>query len=223
MFNWFKKEKPQASKPLTLRDTLFGDLPIEHWAKDENAHLEPWSLFVKARKSLEAKDNTSAIAALIQVTELPGLESRHYVQAWNFLRGLGVNPPADQAKIVHGVVVEVGMPKGVDIVAAYSDGTARYLNFSGAGEIWERPNDSLDAEIKALLEAGQTVANLIGPWDKERPEAPTNGNVRLNMLTPSGLHFGYGGFETLSKDPKGAALINPATQLMLKLTQLRKK
>jgi len=222
MFNWFKKEQPKA-KPLTIRDTLFGDMSLAPWAKDENAHLEPWSLFVKARKSLEAKDNASAIAALKQITEMPGLESRHYVQAWNFLRGLGVNPPADKAKTVYGVVVEVGLQQGADIVAAYSDGTARYLNFSGAGEIWERPNDSLDVEIKALLNAGQAVANMIGPWDKERPEAPTHGNVRLNMLTPSGLHFGYGGFETLAKDPMGAALIDPATQLMLKLTQLRKK
>jgi hypothetical protein len=222
MFNWFKKEQPKA-KPVTMRDTLFGDISLAQWAKVEDAHLEPWSHFVKAHESLESKDNASAIAALKQVTEMPGLESRHYVQAWNFLRGLGVNPPADKAKIVYGVVVEVGMQKGADIVAAYSDGTARYLNFSGAGEFWERPNASLDAEIKALLEAGQKVANMIGPWDKERPEAPTNGNVRLNMLTPSGLHFGYGGFETLSKDPMGAALIDPATQLMLKLTQLRKK
>jgi len=222
MFNWFKKEQPKA-KPLTIRDTLFGDMSIAQWAKDENAHLEPWTQFVSARKSLEAKDNASAIAALKQITEMPELESRHYVQAWNFLRGLGVNPPADKAKIVYGVVVEVGMQKGADIVAAYTDGTARYLNFTGAGEIWERPNDSLDAKIKALLEAGQKVANMIGPWDKERPEAPTTGNVRLNMLTPSGLHFGYGGFETLAKDPMGAALIDPATQLMLKLTQLRKK
>ena len=222
MFNWFKKEQPKA-KPLTIRDTLFGDMPIEQWAKDESTQLEPWSLFVKARKSLNAKDNAAAIATLKQITEMPGLESRHYVEAWNFLRGLGVNPPADKAKIVYGVVVEVGMPKGADIVAAYTDGTARYLNFTGAGEFWERPNDSLDAEIKALLEAGQKVANMIGPWDKERPDAPTNGNVRLNMLTPSGLHFGYGGFETLSKDPMGAALIDPATQLMVKLTQLRKK
>lgn len=115
------------------------------------------------------------------------------------------------------------MQKGADLVAAYADGTARYLNYTGAGEFWEHPNDSLDAEIFALIEAGQQVANVIGPWDQERPEAPTNGNVRLNMLTPSGLHFGYGGFETLAKDPMGASLINPATALMLKLTQLRQK
>ncbi len=221
MFNWFKKEQPK--KQLTVRDTFFGDMPIEQWAKDTEAHLEPWSLFVQARKRLEAKDKAAAIAVLQQVTETPGLESRHYVQAWHFLRGLGVNPPPEKAKLVYGVVVEVGMQKGADLVAAYADGTARYLNYTGAGEFWEHPNDSLDAEIFALIEAGQQVANVIGPWDQERPEAPTNGNVRLNMLTPSGLHFGYGGFETLAKDPMGASLINPATALMLKLTQLRQK
>ena len=221
MFNFFKKS--QHSQPITIRDTLFGDMPFSEWPRDEQLTAAPWDSFTKARKHLSDKDNKSATLVLQQITETPGLESRHYVQAWHFLRQLGVNPPADKAKIVYGVVVEVGMQKGADIVAAYTDGTARYLNFSGAGEIWERPNDSLDAEIKALLEAGQKVATMIGPWDKERPAAPTHGNVRLNMLTPSGLHFGYGGFETLSKDPMGASLIDPATQLMLKLTALRKQ
>lgn len=221
MLNFFKKSQP--SQPITIRDTLFGDMPFSEWPKDPNQTAEPWDSFAKARGYLNAKDQKSAISVLQQITDMPGLESRHYVQAWHFLRQLGVNPPAEKAKLVYGVVVEVGMQKGADIVAAYADGTARYLNFTGAGEFWERPNDSLDAEIKALLEAGQKVANAIGPWDKERPAAPTNGNVRLNMLTPNGLHFGYGGFETLSKDPMGAALINPATALMLKLTQLRKK
>jgi len=198
-------------------------MPLTAWPSDPNLTAKPWGSFLKARKALEAKDNASAIAALKQIIEMPGLESRHYLQAWHFLRQLGVNPPPDKTKVVYGVVLEVGMQQGADIVAAYTDGTARYLNFSGAGTIWERPNDSLDSEIQALLKAGQEVANLIGPWDKERPEAPENGNVRLNMLTPSGLHFGYGGFNTLSADPKGKALIDPATQLMLKLTSLGKK
>jgi hypothetical protein len=123
---------------------------------------------------------------------------------------------------VHGVVVEVGMPQGADIVAAYTNYTARYLNYTGAGEIWERPDSSLDAPIKALLDAGRNVVQHIGPWEEARPPAPTNGNVRLNMLTPSGLHFGYGGFQTLSQDPMGKALIDPATALMVSLTSLRK-
>ena len=221
MFNLFKKNKPQ--KPVTIRDTLFGDMPASEWPRGDEAAAEPWSSFVRARNLLDGGDKPSAIKAYQAITETAGLESRQYLQAWHFLRQLGVNPPAEKAKIVYGVVVEVGLEKGVDILAAYTDYTARYLNFSGAGEIWERPNSSLDGQIQALLEAGQKVANVIGPWEQERPEAPTNGNVRLNMLTPGGLHFGYGGFKTLSNDPMGKSLIDPATQLMLKLTQLGRK
>ena len=154
---------------------------------------------------------------------MPGLESRHYLQAWHSLRQIGVNPPADKAKVVYGVVVEVGMQNGADIVAAYEDYTARYIHNTGAGVIWEHPNDSLDLKIKDLLDAGQAVANRIGPWEQERPAPPSKDNVRLNMLTPSGLHFGYGGFQSLHNEPMGRAILDPATALMLSLTELGKK
>lgn len=215
MFNLFKKKE----QPLSIRDTLFGDMPIEQWAQ-ENNQAEPWGTFFKAKQFLDKKDKKSAIDLLQKITEMPNLESRHYVQAWHFLRELGINPPTDKAKIVYGVVVEVGLKKGADILAAYADYTARYINFSGAMVIWERPNNSLDNHIKALLEAGQMVASKIGLWEQARPAAPENHNVRLNMLTPSGLHFGYGGFQNLYNDPMGKALIDPATALMQALTSL---
>jgi len=221
MFNLFKKK--ETRQPITIRDTLFGDMPLSEWAKDDNASAEPWMSFVKAKKLLEKKDRSSAAALFQKITEMPGLESRHYLQAWLFLRQIGVNPPADKAKIVYGVVVEVGMKNGADIVAAYTDYTARYVHHTGGGVYWEHPDESLDPKIKDLLEAGQAVANRIGPWEKERPAPPSAENVRLNMLTPSGLHFGYGGFQTLSQDPMGKAIIDPATALMLSLTELGKK
>ena len=221
MFNLFKKK--ETRQPVTIRDTLFGDMPLAEWATDDDASAEPWVSFVKARKLLEKGDKSSAAAFLQKITGMQGMESRHYVQAWHFLRQLGVNPPAEKAKIVYGVVVEVGMKNGADIVAAYADHTARYLNYSGSSVIWERPDQSLDAKINDLLEAGQAVANKIGPWEQERPAAPRADHVRLNMLTPSGLHFGYGGFETLAQEPMGKAIIDPATALMLSLTELVKK
>jgi len=220
MFNLFKKEKP--SQPIEIRDTLFGDMPISEWPKGDTASAEPWISFVKAREDIDKGDKPSAVAILQKITEMPQLESRHYLQAWHFLRQLGVNPPADKAKIVYGVVVEVGMKNGADIVAVYTDYTARYLNYSGSGVIWERPDHSLDAEVDALLKAGQTVAKYIGPWDQARPAAPKADHVRLNMLTPSGLHFGYGAFEDLAKEPMGKAIIDPATKLMLSLTKKKK-
>jgi len=217
MFNLFKKK--EDPKP-TLRDTLFGDMPMSMWPEGDDKTGEPWNLFIEARKQLDKKDKNSASATLQKITAMPNLEPRHYLQAWHFLRSLGVNPPADKAKIVYGVVIEVGLERGADIVAAYTDFNAYYVNFTGAATIWQHPDNSLDAEIDALLKAGQMVAEKIGPWDKARPAPPTNGNVRLNMLTPSGLHFGEGGFNVLSQDPMGKALIDPATALMLRLTKL---
>lgn len=222
MFNLFKKKEPPV-RQLTIRDTLFGDMPMSAWPQGEDVTDEPWLSFIKARDLLNKKDKSSAITALQQITEMLGLEPRHTLQAWHFLRQLGINPPAEKAKVVYGVIVEVGMQNGADIVAAYNDCTARYINYTGAGVIWEHPNDSLDSKIKALLDAGQAVANRIGPWEQERPGPPENHNVRLSMLTPSGLHFGYGGFQTLSNEPMGKAIIDPATALMLSLTELGKK
>src|SRR5512145_760321 len=124
MFNWFKKkEKPPQ---ITIRDTLFGDLPMTHWPSDSSLSMEPWASFVQARKYIEKMKDSSAVTTLKQITDMPGLESRHYLQAWHFLRLLRVNPPPDKAKTVYGVIVEVAVQRGADLVAAYADHTARY-------------------------------------------------------------------------------------------------
>ena len=222
MFNLFKK-KEKPPQPTTIRDTLFGDIPMSEWPRDPNSNTEPWVSFVQARKHLDKRDKDSAITVLKKITDMPGLESRHYLQAWHFLRQLGLNPPPEKAKLVYGVIVEVAVKGGADLVAAYTDHTARYLHHAGGGVIWEHPDASLDTEIEALLKAGQAVANVIGPWEDARPPAPQGETVRLNMLTPSGLHFGYGLFKTLYEDPKGKAIIDPATQLMQGLIAKNKR
>ena len=222
MFNFFKK-KEKAPTPVTLRDTLFGDMPMSEWPSDSGLDMEPWISFVQVRGHLDKGERDSAITVLKKITDMQGLESRHYLQAWHFLRQLGMTPPAEKAKIVYGVVVEVAVKGGADLVAAYTDHTARYLHNTGGGVIWEHPDTSLDAEIDTLLKAGQTVANVIGPWEQERPPAPQGDNVRLNMLTPSGLHFGYGSFKSLYGEPMGRSMIDPATQLMQGLMAKDKK
>jgi hypothetical protein len=216
MFNFFKK-KEKPAQPKTIRDTLFGDMPMTEWPSDPGLTAEPWGSFVQARKYLDKQDKDSAIIALKRITDMPALESRHYLQAWHFLRQVGVNPSPEKAKIVYGVIVEVGVQGGADLVAAYSDHTARYLHHSGGGVIWEHPDTSLDSEVEVLLKAGQAVATAIGPWEQARPPAPQGDTVRLNMLTPSGLHFGYGSFQNLYNEPMGRSIIDPATKLMQSL------
>lgn len=217
MFDFLKK-KPE---PREMRDLLFGDLPLAEWPSSDPPPVEePWASFVRARTHLEAGRKREGIEQLYGVLGQPGIESRHYLQAWHFLREAGVQPPDNWAKYVFGVVVEVGFPQGADIVAAYTDGTARYLNHAGSAIVWEAPNDSLAGEIGRLLEAGNNVAQKIGPWLEPRPPAPGNDQVRLNMLTPSGLHFGQGGFQTLANDSMGGPIIAAALALMQRLIAL---
>jgi hypothetical protein len=49
---------------------------------------------------------------------------------------------------------------------------------------------------------------------KERPPAPGRGEARINLLAPSGLHFGQGTFDVLSRDPVAGAVLNAAVALM---------
>lgn len=211
MFNWLKK-KNKNSQP-AIRDTLFGDLPITSW-NGNNSSAEPWTSFQNAEKHLNLGETQLAIQELESITQTPHFESRHYVQAWHFLKQLGVMPPTDKAKEVYGVVVEVSLKEGLDIVAAYADHSALYFNYSGAAVIWENPDDSLQAEIDDLLKAGKKVIHQIGPWEAERPGVPPKGQARVSMLTPSGLHFGQAPFDALANDEMGGPIIQAATTLM---------
>jgi hypothetical protein len=202
-----------------IRDTLFGDVPVELWPRGDDAQAEPWASFVAARRSAAAGDRATALRTYQAILAMPALEARHYLQAYHGLRGLGIQPPADKAKHVYGVVVEVALPEGLDIVAAYEDGTARYYNYSGAGVVWERPDDSLDETVAALLAVGRTVAQQIGPWEQARPPAPPPDEARISMLTPSGLYFGQAPFGTLVRDPLGGPLLYRAQVLMEKLIE----
>src|SRR5262245_20054863 len=85
--------------------------------------------------------------------------------------------------------------RGLDIIAAYKDGSARYYDFSGAGIVWEHPDASLDPSTNPLIEVGDQVVNHIGVWNQPRPPAPARDYARISFLTPSGLHFGEGPFE----------------------------
>lgn len=208
-----------SSPPNDVRDTLFGDLPSEAWppGSSELSLEEPWITFAAAREVLAAGRTDEAIDLWRAVSTMPNLESRHYAQAWHFLRQNGLQPPPEIAKTMLGVVVEVGMDRGVDLLAAYPDHTARYYNFSGRAVVWERPDDSLDAMIDALLAAGSRVLNAINPWPNPRKPAPPAGITRINLLSPAGLHFGEGPMQMIGNEPMARPTFDAATALMQEL------
>jgi hypothetical protein len=129
-------------------------------------------------------------------------------------RILTTNGYSDGTKQLMGVIVEVGLENGLDVLAAYRDGTARYINHSEKMIVWESPTDISRALVDSLFIASERVVKQIGPWKKSRLSQPENANVRLSFLVNDGLYFGQGPFEILSKDAMGGPVIEAATNLM---------
>jgi hypothetical protein len=120
---------------------------------------------------------------------------------------------------VLGVAAEMPVRKGHDLLAAYRDGTARYLNYSGKAVIWDDHSDSrVQAAITGWLDAGQVIASAIGVW--EQPSLPPlpPGDARLMMLTPGGHRFGQAPAAALSQDPKAGPFLAAATKLLQLIT-----
>ena len=210
MLNWLKrKTAPGSTHP--LRETLFGDVALTQWA---GASLtEPWRSFAHAAALATHPDRAPAVRCLEGILTQPGLESRHYLQAWMSLAAFGVRPPESEAKHLYGVVLDMPVPGGLDTLAAYEDLSARYLNFSGAAVIWDHPDNSLDSETRGLLAAGRELLAKIGPWEGFRPPVPP-GQARISLLTASGLHFGQAAPRLLSRDGMAGPVLQAATKLM---------
>jgi len=208
---------------MDIRDLFFGDLPADRWPEQSSTKEvsgAPWESFVKSREFSARGDNERAKQCLHEILSMNHLESRHYLQAWNFLRTLGEQPPADEAKHLYGVVIEVALDEGVDVLAAYEDHTARYINYSSAGVVWEHPNDSLNESIDDLLNAGRRIVDKIGPWEDPRPSSPPVGQARICMLVPLGLHFGQASYDVLSRDQLAGPVLEAGVKLMQGLIEL---
>jgi len=205
-----------------LRDLLFGDMPMERWVGNGSLLQPlPWNAFASARADFARGDRETAVKKWEWIARRPALEARHYLQAWHFLRGAGSEPAPEIANQLLGIVVEVGMDRGVDYLAAYTDHSVRYYNSSGKSVFWEHGSESMNPWIDPLLAAGRRVVLQIGPWRSARPPAPPKNRVRLNFLTPSGLHFGEAPLNEMANDPVGSEVLYRAGQLMQALIEVR--
>lgn len=117
------------------------------------------------------------------------------------------------------VIVEVGLDDGLDTLASFNDGTARYINQSEKIVVWQTTNDESNALTRDLFLNSLKVVNQTGAWDKPRRPAPTKGNVRITFLVSDGLYFGEGPMDVLFNDALAGPALLSATYLMKYLTE----
>lgn len=203
-----------------LLPTLFGDLPLDAWPVGDDASGSPWDAFIRARRHLADGDQDLAIREWSTIAGFTGDESRHILQAWHFLRSCNVHPDESIASEVLGVVVQVTVDDGNDTLAAYADGSVRYLNHAGGASIIDEPPAEVAPKVAALLAAGQALAVQIGAWDQPALPPLPLGDTRLLMLTRGGHRFGQGPDAALQQQPGASELFAAATDLLVAVVSL---
>jgi hypothetical protein len=141
-------------------------------------------------------------------------EARLRLWAWHNLRALGKYPAPDLARQVLGVVIEVPFEDRADVLAAYADGSARYINHQGGMIVWDR----LDEVITPLVIQVIREAQPMGEQQEERSEDPVlPDQVRLTVLTPGGMYIWEG---VPGDNPELGVIFAGMAELLRKLVQI---
>jgi hypothetical protein len=159
---------------------------------------------------------TSTDSDLQKIIDDSSRETRVKILAYNGQLAQGYKP---NKKELLAVIVEVGLEKGLDVLASFNDGTARYINQTGKVLVWEASDEKSKELTQDLFLKSQNIVDQIGVWDKPRRPAPTTGNVRITFLVSDGLYFGEGPVDVLFNDPMASAALTSATYLMKYLTE----
>ena len=102
-----------------------------------------------------------------------------------------------------GVVVDMGLDEGLDTLAAFADGSARYLNHSGSAVVWEVPDMAVGQLVRALLDEAAIVVAMGAPLEGPRFPPPAPGSTMISVLTRGGIYLGAGPIEAITADPRG--------------------
>ena len=147
-----------------------------------------------------------AISALQRGLAHRKTDARTRLFMGNALSALGAAPDP----VVEGVVVDVPSQGGRDTLAAYTDGSVRYLVSHVARFVWDVPDGRLDAPVRAVMAAAdQSLAD----FSSERPQ-PAEGLALQAILTRGGLRFRQESVEALGQGTPGTPLFAAATRLL---------
>ena len=168
-----------------IRQVLFASQSLEEQVKviHLNGKPGPFQSIVDASNLVDAGKKEEAIVVLRSILDTPSLETRIQLWVWSALRELGQTPDPKSAYEVLGAIIEVPSGGGYDTLAAYVDGSARYLNFSGAAIFWDTPDSTIKAMCQNLVDSTIPVSGRAKP--RSSLSLP-KGNVQVTMLTRSG-------------------------------------
>lgn len=168
-----------------IRQLLFASQSLKKQVS--RSHLDgsqsPFQTIADASILVDDGKKSEAISMLRKVLDTPDLESRLTLWVWSALRELGEKPDPKMAFQVIGVVVEVPSGGAYDTLAAYMDGSARYLNFSGKAIFWDQKDEAVRVLCQNFIDSTIPVSSRAKP--RLSLALPKSGG-QVTLLTRSG-------------------------------------
>jgi hypothetical protein len=158
--------------------------------------------------------STSA-ASLRAIVDAAGADSR--LRALAAQRLLQSGQRSGSRFVSFGVLLEVPLPDGLEVLATYADGAVRYLDRSGRATVYDHGPPEVRELAAEAVDHAQARALRLPPWSGARLPPPRVGDVRVSVLGSDGLRFVQGPFASLQKDPDTAALVSSAARLLRRL------
>ncbi|UJR08705.1 hypothetical protein I4U23_012962 [Adineta vaga] len=184
-----------------IYNLLFCD-QLDLYKRSNSSSEDPWYLVLS-----DAPDSEK----LTKLSQHTNVESRLRLLAYHRLQQM--NQSVSKKELL-GVIIEIRFAHGQDTLAAYQDGSVRYINQAEKVIIWENRTEESDKLIHNLFQASQNVVDCIGPWLEKRNPPPTVGRCRLSFLVSGQLYFGEGLLEQFSADSMAGPVISSAFQLL---------
>lgn len=219
LFSFFKKSPSQTQTQFSINpykdsstnsiyNLLFCDNLNLYKEKFQQSYTYPFDILFS---------DTSSVADLQKIIDDKSSDPRIKVLVYNRQLASGHKP---SKKELLAVIVEIGLDEGLDVLASFNNGTARYINHTEKILVWETTDDEAANKItNDLFACSQNIVNRIGAWDKPRRPNPATGNARITFLVSDGLYFGEGPMDVLFNDPMAGPALAKAAELMQYLTQ----
>jgi hypothetical protein len=146
---------------------------------------------------------------VLAIAQDPNEESRLRLLAAHWLRANGQPAPSQE---VLGVVVEVPLEEGLDVLAAYADGRARYINHTGRVAVFDGAPEEMATQARVLV--ASAIPDSARASTTSASGAPHAGHVRFTFLSVDGPRVHEGFFSDIVRDPLAAPVLENAQKLL---------
>jgi hypothetical protein len=197
-----------------IRQMLFANQPLKELVKRttlDGSTNNPFQTITEASKLAEEGKKTDAVSKLRSVLQTQPPETRVELFVWSGLRELGEKPDPKSGTEVLGVIIEVPMSGGYDTLAAYADGSARYLNYSSSGIFWDKPDDIIKSLCTNFIKSTLPASGSAKP--RNGVSLPKTG-TQVTLLTRSGNYV-------ITAPPE--SVMNAGAKLMIELIHRSKE